>query len=312
MNSFDMSDLSPKLVLKRSAKSAKAYVPCKTKYRNSLIDDYGQESSNFHGVNYQGFRMPGSNPEPTHDTCGNWGYRVCQNISCHPGNGEYAKRFRVSCFDAYCPVCKDAWLHRQAKSASEKLKKFAKKYKMPAKHVVWSPDTSNPRFLSMGLRGLRKACRADLKASNFKHFMMIFHMYRDKMIGDKKAWYPSPHFHMVGFGWVKNTKEVHQRSGAVVVNLGVRDSIYNTISYQLSHASIRKGLQTVTWSGDLSYNKAKVQKTRHPELCPYCNYRLVVMLPTDVFKPPCDDWKEGMFDECSFFVPTKPYVPGVN
>jgi len=292
-------------VLKDSVKSDRAYVPCKTKYQDSVIDDYINNSSNFKTVQYMGFRMPGSNEEPKYDTCGQWGYRVCQNTSCHPGGMEYAQRFQISCFDAYCPTCKGAWAHRQAKSATRKLKAYAQKSHKPAKHIVWSPDPANQKFSGMGIKGLRKLCRKDLKAVNFKAGMLVLHMFRDKEVQGRKVWYVSPHFHIVGFGWITGAETL---SGAVVKNLGVRDSIYNTVLYQLSHASIKKGGQTVTWGGELSYNKYSTPKGGNSVHCPYCDDRLAVMSLTVVFKPPCDDWKDGLFIPGSFFVPTKPYV----
>ena len=303
-----MSLISPNSVLKHSSKSTKAYVPCKTKYQDSIIEDYANNSANFKTVQYQGFRMPGSNAEPKYDTCGQWGYRVCQNVSCHPGGMEYAQRFQVSCFDAYCPTCKGAWAHRQSKTATKKLKKYQKKYKTPAKHLVWSPDLTNKDFLSMGIKNLRKACRRDLKSVGFKGGMIVLHMFRDKEVQGRKIWYVSPHFHVIGFGWITVTKEWHAKSNAVIKNLGVRDSIYNTVLYQLSHASIKKGVQTVTWVAALSYNKGESPKENNSVRCPYCNDCLAVLEPTVVFKPPDTVWKDGLFAPGSFFVPTKPYV----
>jgi len=297
-----------KSILKHSTRSEAAYVPCKTKYQDSVIEDYINNSANFKTVQYLGFRMPGSNNEPKKETCGQWGYRVCQNTSCHPGGMEYAERFQVSCFDALCPTCKGAWAHRQSKTATIKLKKYSKKFHTPAKHLTWSPDPNNPKFVEMGIKKLRKACRIDLKAVGFKGGMIVLHMFRDKEIDGRKFWYVSPHFHIIGFGWIEGTKEMSAKSGAIVRNLGVRDSIYNTVLYQLSHASIKKGVQTVTWVASLSYNKGESSKEDNSLCCPYCDDRLAVLQTTVVFKPPSVDWKCALFEPGSFFLPEKPYV----
>jgi len=303
MTSASRSVLKPSV---KSLKSIGAYVPCKTKYQDSVIDDYARESANFKNIEYLGFRMPGSNDRPKDERCGQWGFRVCQNHSCHPGGQEYAERFQISCFDAYCPTCKGSWAHRQAKSATIKLKAYAKKYHKPAKHIVWSPDMTDQKFKGIGIKGLRKLCRKDLEDVKFKAGMLVLHMFRDKEVQGRKVWYVSPHFHIVGFGWITGAETL---SGAVVKNLGVRDSIYNTVLYQLSHASIKKGVQTVTWVGGLSYSKGEGKQPRVTPRCPYCEQRLAVMLTTNVFKPPCDVWKNGMFEPNSFYVATKPYVP---
>lgn len=124
-------------------------------------------------------------------------------------------------------------------------------------------------------------------------------------------WYLSPHFHLVCYGWVKGeiVGSMYEREGWIVKNLGVRQSMAATIAYQLSHAgvskprkdkcpvhgddkescelemilSVHKGGKTretkkatVTWFGDLSYNRLKVDKEIMSEKpkCPLCEAEL--------------------------------------
>ena len=71
-----MADRSHNLVLKDSPKSARAYVPCKGKYKNGVIDDYLRESYNFFKVRINGFVMPKSG-SIKNDDCGRWGVKGC-------------------------------------------------------------------------------------------------------------------------------------------------------------------------------------------------------------------------------------------
>jgi hypothetical protein len=86
-------------------------------------------------------------------------------------------------------------------------------------------------------------------------------------------WFWSPHFHVVGFGWLENTGLGYAQHGWVVKNLGVRKSVFATFQYLLSHAGVSSvGLHTVTWFGRLSYRAlAHVPKVGSVlEICPYC------------------------------------------
>jgi hypothetical protein len=90
--------------------------------------------------------------------------------------------------------------------------------------------------------------------------------------GDSRfEWFWSPHFHVVGFGWVHGTKAGYERHGWVVKNLGVRKSVYATFQYLLSHAGVG-AYHTTTWFGRLAYNVlrhvAVLGVVR--ELCPLC------------------------------------------
>jgi len=287
----------------------RTYVPCKGKYKisskdysNGVIDDYIRESANFSEIKFNGYSMPKSG-ERKNDDCGRWSIKACFNVTCHRGGMEYGKRFKRSCDDALCPECGDTWLHKEAKRASDKIKAYAKRFRKPSKHLVWSPDPTNLKFAGMGVREMRKIARSDLKEVGCEGGMMILHMFRDRIVDDVKQWYVSPHFHCVGFGWIKVTKEWHARSKAIITNLGVRDSVYNTISYQLSHASIKKGSQTVTWFGTMSNGKMKWYKAPSTvERCPYCNERLIVAEFTEVFEPPPLDWNNDLLPVGSFCV----------
>jgi len=108
----------------------------------------------------------------------------------------------------------------------------------------------------------------------------IFHPFREDE--PTKRWYVSPHFHMIGYGWIKRVKESYEKSGWVARNLGVRESVSATAFYQLSHAGVWYGegrRHSVTWFGGLSYSKLKVEpKLKEAEKCPLCEKELVKLI----------------------------------
>lgn len=112
-----------------------------------------------------------------------------------------------------------------------------------------------------------------------------------KMDRHVNFWYVRPHFHIIGYAprdYKDPSKdpfnpeliaEIYGSSGYVVKNLGVRDSVYQTAFYQLSHCGVKKGVQTVTWFGELSnrnyknLNPAPKFKPSRPK-CPVCETSL--------------------------------------
>lgn len=128
-------------------------------------------------------------------------------------------------------------------------------------------------------------------------------------------WYVSPHFHLVCYGWVKGSVvgAIYESEGWIIKNLGVRDTLAGTITYQLSHAGVHMPQEahcsvhkedkdacrlanaypfpnppdcvflekeskkaTVVWFGDLSYNRLKVDKSimNQKDHCPICESEL--------------------------------------
>ena len=90
-----------------------------------------------------------------------------------------------------------------------------------------------------------------------------------------KLWYIRPHFHLIGYGWIENVEALYAKYGYVVKNLGVRDSVFMTALYQLSHAGYREGQHTVSWIGCMSNNQyVKLDPEPEPEredpVCPEC------------------------------------------
>ncbi|MBA7660772.1 hypothetical protein ES703_68778 [subsurface metagenome] len=115
--------------------------------------------------------------------------------------------------------------------------------------------------------------------------------YYSKMNKHINFWYVRPHFHIIGYAprdydnpendaFNEDTiTKIYKETGYVVRNLGVRDSVRNTAHYQLSHAGVKKGRQTVCWVGDLSnrnYHKMNPlpKFPPRPHTCPECQAEL--------------------------------------
>jgi hypothetical protein len=140
------------------------------------------------------------------------------------------------------------------------------------------------------------------RAAGLRGGCLIFHPWREhkdetgRGLGD---WFWSPHFHIVGYGWISQT--AYARTGWVVKNHGLRKSVYETLSYQLSHAGVhmpQKGILpvakgskphkfcTLVWFGCCSYNKLKVAKRVERATCPECGYELVRLVWVGDGDPP--------------------------
>jgi len=131
----------------------------------------------------------------------------------------------------------------------------------------------------------------------------MFHAYRLK--NDGKTWFYSPHFHMIGYGWVINTKKISSNDGWVIKNKGVRKNsteVYSTVAYQLSHTAIAKGVHSVNWFGELSYRSKyalelkREKQESDADKCPYCSQYLVWVIVGGTDRPPPDEEWCGLFE----------------
>ena len=102
---------------------------------------------------------------------------------------------------------------------------------------------------------------------------LIFHPYRED---SKNYWYFSPHFHILGYGWIVQTATIYDKTGWIVKNHRVRKSIGATAYYQLSHAGVKTRHHVISWFGALSTRALKVERDKNEEFetCPMCDSRL--------------------------------------
>lgn len=190
-------------------------------------------------------------------------------------------------------------------------------------HVIVSPPVDS-KFDKKSYPNLRSKATSLAKTVGLRGGVSTFHPYRlhcrrcnialpeyhdvCPKCGEKDIWWvPSPHFHVVGFGWIHDTEILYNKTGWVVKNAGVRKSVFWTMQYLLSHAGVfndpdsglhQVSFHTVTWLGELSYRKMpNVPKIHVPkQFCPHCGLLLQKMEDCELngFPPP-DNWNEDDF-----------------
>jgi len=254
--------------------------------KRSEIFEQMHESTNWYTIEQDGWHLPAT--KDAHDWCGQWSTMGCLNVKAHKnteahGKG-FVKTFQRSCYRADCETCYKKWMARESNKSTRRIEKYEKLSGKKAKHII----ISVPKWLYYKpKKELAKESYKILKDIGCIGGTTIFHPFRYKK--ELRQWYYSPHFHVIGFGWIECVTENYQRNGWVVKNKGFRDSTFATIYYQLSHAGIKKNNHTLVWFGDLSYSKLKVEKEEiEANICPYCKAKLRQVESYGLFycKPP--------------------------
>ena len=249
--------------------------PAKTQ---SKFSDWYDET-NYSAIEWEGWNLPKSGQQNA--DCGKWAWQGCLNHTAHADGGIRAQTFRLCCFRSSCPVCSEQWAKRCTARIMDRLTHSKKNLKY-LKHVVVSP----PKWLQhKPIEELRKEARKIAKRAGILGGLDIVHPFRER----NGQWYLSPHFHYLALGWVTKTDELFQKNGWLVKNIGIRENPVGTVSYLLSHAGIKKRRHTVTWFGDLSYSKLKIEKLEFKVKCPDCDgdfQRLICFKDGLVVEPP--------------------------
>jgi len=281
--------------------------------------EYLQERSlNWDTIEHDGFHLPGTKEKKP--TCGEWAWKGCNNIKGHEGkifndadctNKGYVTNFQMCCFRADCEYCKLNWSYRLASKGTRRFERYQEvsKTKYEPSHIIISvPDWDYGKSKKELSQIAREKLKDIIVAGSFGG-CIIFHPFRNKFIDGKLRWYYSPHFHVMGYGWLMptDTEESREiRRGWIITKAVDKDkngkplkrSIFQTLSYILSHAGIKKRNHTLTWFGDLSYCKLEMEKEDYQQgKCPICENKLVRCEPKSefYFKPP-DEITEFIID----------------
>jgi len=238
--------------------------------KRSEIFEQMHEATNWYTIEKYGWHLPAT--KEAHDWCGKWSTMGCLDIKAHKNTEAhdkgFVKTFQRSCYRADCETCYKKWMARESNKSTRRIEKYEKLSGKKAKHII----ISVPKWLYYKpKKELAKESYKILKDIGCIGGTTIFHPFRKK----DRTWFYSPHFHVIGFGWIEKTTENYYKNGWVVKNKGFRESTFATIYYQLSHAGIKKHNHTLVWFGDLSYSKLKVEKEEFERnICPYCHAKL--------------------------------------
>lgn len=201
--------------------------------------------------------------------CGSARFKGCLNVGEHESGLALVKMYRRTCMRAECPICYESWAGKQAKRIEHRLKAW--KSRGEVIHLIVSPPVE-VWVRSPSENALRRKAYRIASESRFLGGSCMFHPFREDPLTHR--WHFSPHFHMLGYGWIRGTKEGFERHGWVVKNAGVRKTVSGTALYQLSHAGVHKSKHTVTWFGRLAYNNFKAPPLEKDDRCPECGSKL--------------------------------------
>ena len=220
----------------------------------------------------------------------------CLNIEAHNAarwfskdlkkDSVFVKSIYHSCDKPTCPKCfKFGWATREASRMEKRLQGASNRLGLPVEHIVVSPRSED---YGLSLDALRKKAVKIMANRGIIGGSMIFHFFRysnreeSVRLGKPFGWYPSPHFHVLGFvggegfgrcrcckgadcyacnGFEGVTRRENKKDGWVVKVLEKRKTVGGTCWYQLNHCSIRRGSKkshAATWFGVCSYRKLKL------------------------------------------------------
>jgi hypothetical protein len=252
-------------------------------------------------TNWASWSLPGHGE--AYDDCGTLGFLGCLDTVAHAGKrldgvdytGKvYIKRYKRNCGRAECPVDFETWASKEAHRATRRLEAFQKTVRGGRSspiHVIVSPSQGD--IDTLDYKALRERAYKVMKRIGVFAGIVLIHPFRRNRGRKGNSWYLSPHFHVLGFGWVSHVGESYQETGYIVKNLGVRQSVYATLQYQLSHAGVymkaegEKGKKaTITWFGSLSYNQFHYEDEPTKQVCPICEQSLHVVEWQGVGDPP--------------------------
>jgi len=227
--------------------------------KQSKVEAYIEEhqlGTNWFTVENDGWQLPAT--KKPHCWCGLWKTLGCLNIHGHEklgkGRRPYVKQFKRSCYRGACRGCYRKWIAREANKATRRIEAYEDLSKQKPIHVLLSiPE--NQYHLPFEL--LKKRRNEIINKIGLKGTLVIFHPFR---FNKQRKFYYSPHFHLVGFGNIRRIAESFSKYGWFIKNFGVRDSVFQTISYLMSHCGIKKHHHAVTWIGRLSYSKLRLEK----------------------------------------------------
>lgn len=248
---------------------------------------------------YIGWDLPGKAKRPTNDWCGsfytdpNHTFPGCLNHEKHPDRMDHVFiKHPHTCFKKDCPLCYLRWVDRETVKINARIDYLLGRAesKKIAHYVISVPK----KLYSRKYENLKKMAIKWGMEAGIEGGVLIFHPFRqnDDVFRrgkngrsylvkkadpsmPKGAWYFSPHFHVVGYGWLPDgsTSRVFSEShGWIVKKQPERVTVGGTIWYQLTHCGIHKKYRAVNWFGicALTTGTRVPKPERVAEKCPHC------------------------------------------
>lgn len=235
-------------------------------------------------------------------------------------NKVFVKRVFHSCNRPECPSCGvTGWAVRESMRAERRLL-FAYLKLGKVEHIIVSPpqdvDWDFKKLKKYVLKAMLR--RGIVGGCMIYHHFRYRNSYVARRTGLKLGWFRSPHFHVLGFikggygncrncahhpdkvfsfarcmkcnGFMGNQKRAygyvdekgaeHKGDRVICKVKGERKTVGGTLWYQLSHASLKRGVKkqnVVLWFGECGRNKLKIPKGRRPQrdvTCEICGQKL--------------------------------------
>ena len=252
-----------------------------------------QCETNWDYANHDGYKLPGT--QLAHDWCGEWKTKGCMNLEKHKGTrheGEiFIKRYPRFCYRGDCDKCHKKWMSRESNKATNRITEFQKDYGKKVRHIVVSPAKEDQ---DLPIKKMRKKVYSILKQCGVVGGVVIVHPFKLK----NKQWYYSPHFHVLAFGFVSFRPDLRRADKWYVKDIGVRNSVFGTMLYLLSHAGVKPKNHSTIWFGNLSYSKLKLEIEHKADTCPCCESELEPLKYMYVTgkPPPPDEYLEMFVD----------------
>jgi len=220
-------------------------------------------------------------------------------LACKSKTEDSASVLVKNCHSRGCPICfRTGWAGRQARAASDKLiaggdlyERVGESLGRGVRHIVFSPDQDSTveRVRTVeGFEDIYRELHEVVQYAGLNGYMVVFHPFRQvkDWRGEKipGRWYESPHFHVLGYGWLMKSDRFNEATGWIYYNVDSedgkvrdRDEIRGTIKYLLTHAGISYGpkrFQVVRWAkmiANCKMGRKKYSKiTDKPVKCECC------------------------------------------
>lgn len=176
-----------------------------------------------------------------------------------------------------CPACTRKWINRRAPAAAARVigsVYWHEGVSADPVHVTLSPPPNERAPLWEGMemdtgavmKIARQKARKTAKKAGIRGGVLVFHAHRCKFQNDAKGRYDnsplvwSPHWHVVGGGWVIGTRAIYEETGWVVVNHGVRFDTEGSIRYLMDHCAWVENGDALTYFGYATAHKTRVKK----------------------------------------------------